>query len=109
MSVKKKSGIVISILGIVLLAGSFYIKSQVAEGQEKIARTEAQVSIGDELLSLSPKAKELSEGVTSSVRKKIGEGQSQVDFYTDLAKYLQIGGGVFLVLGIGLFFFKKNT
>lgn len=109
MKTKGKLGIGIAILGIALIAGSFYIKGQVEAGQQKISSTESQVNMGDKLLSLSPKAKELSKGLTGSIQQKISEGQAQVDYYTAVAKYLEIGGVILFIAGIGMVFFSKKS
>ena len=78
-------------------------------GQNKISTTESQVSMGDKLLSLSPKVKEYSEGVTEAIQKKIGEGKTQVEGYTIVYESLAILGSIFLIAGIWLSFFRKKV
>ncbi len=109
MKAKKKWGILMLIVGIILLSSSFYIKTQVEAGQEKVANVESQTNLGDELLSLTPATKEIGKGLTGSIKDKISEGKDQIEFYTAIAKWLEIGGVLLVVLGMSsIFLGKKN-
>ena len=108
MKTNQKLGMGILVVGVALIASSFYIKSQVEAGKTKIVSAEAQVSMEDKLLSLAPKAQELGKEITGSVQKKINEGQSQVDFYATVAKCLEIGGVIAFVVGASLVFFRNK-
>ncbi len=97
------------IIGALLIGSSFYIKSQVEAGQKKVTSAEKQTEIGEQLFSLNPATKELGEGLTGSVKEKISEGKEQIEFYTALAKWLEIGGILFAVLGVGLMLPGKKS
>lgn len=109
MKAKKKWGIVMFLLGVILLSSSFYIKSQVEAGQEKIANVESQTDLGDKLLSLTPATKEVGKGLTGSIKEKVKEGKEQIEFYTAVAKSLEIGGIILIVLGAGIMLLGKKN
>jgi hypothetical protein len=104
MKLRKMIGVGAMVLGLVCLGFSYYIKSSVEAGKEKIAHAEKQVGTGENLLSLSPAAKQLSKGLTDSAHEKIKAGKEQVNKYSMLARELQIGGFALLVIGGGMLF-----
>lgn len=108
MKTKKIFGIVLVILGVILLCGSFYIKSQVKAGQEKLSFAEETKDLGDKILSITPGTKEFGEHVTGSIQDKVREGKEQIAFYTTVANSLEIGGIISLILGIALFLICKK-
>lgn len=106
---RKKVLIILSIvIGAALLCGSFYIKSQVKAGQEKIGHTEESMSMGQKLFSFTPATKDIGDQLTSPIQKKIAEGKEQVEYYTKLANWLAIGGVVFILLGLGIMVSRKK-
>ncbi|MES2198615.1 MAG: hypothetical protein V4489_00395 [Chlamydiota bacterium] len=109
MKSKRKWGIVVLVLGIIFMLGSFYVKSQVEAGQKKITSAEKQTGWGEDILSLNPATKELGKGLTGSIQEKVSEGKEQVKFYTSVANWLEVGGIVFIILGFGLIFLGKKT
>lgn len=108
MRAQKILGIAILVAGIVLLGFSFYIKQQVAEGEEKISTAQRRVNQGNALFSLTPATKAIGERMTSSAQRKINEGVFEVGRYKDLAEWFQVGGIVFIILGAGIIFLDKK-
>ena len=105
---KKFFGMIVIIIGVLGLLGSWYIKNEVKKGEQKISATEQQMDMGDKLLSLSPQLQEGMQGVTGSIQDKVQDGKEEVVFYTDIAKWLEVGGILFLVLGVGVLFCGKK-
>jgi len=108
MLIKRIVGICLIVLGLGLIASSFYIKSRVASGREQIAEAESAVRKGKQLFSINPFTKELGKGITDSVEKKIQAGSTKADRYATIAMWFQIVGGVCIVVGAGLIFFRKR-
>lgn len=108
MKMKKKWGVIVLLLGVIFLAGSFYIKGQVEEGNQKVAKTEKQMDLGDKLFSITPETKEIGKGISGSVDKKLIEGKEQIAFYTSMADWLEIAGVVFIILGMSMILFGKK-
>ena len=104
----KIGSVVVIIVGVVLLFCSFYIKGQVKEGQEKISGIEKNVGIGDKLFSLSPASKEIGSEISKPIREKVAEGKDQIEFYSSLAKWLEIAGVILVVVGVFVILIKKK-
>jgi hypothetical protein len=105
---RKTFGIVMLVLGIVLVASSLYIKKEISEGQEKISSAQRRVNQSKSLFNLTPITKEVGKGITNSAQKKIDAGVEEVQYYTDLARWFQIGGIVLVVLGGGVALVAKK-
>ena len=100
MNVKRIIGIIVVIVGVVLLFVSANIKKQVAEGTLKVTKAEKSVSTANSLFSLSPTAKQLTQGSMKSAEKKIKAGKEDIAYYSKLADELQMGG--FILIGAGI-------
>jgi len=109
MRTKRLSGIIIIILGICLIGTSFYIKSKVRSGREKISRAEDTVSKGKKLFSLDPFAKEAGKTITDPIDKKLKEESAKADRYDTLATWFQVGGGICIVIGGVLIFISRKN
>lgn len=101
-------GIVVLAAGIGLLGFSFYIKQQVAQGEEQISTAQRRVNQGNTLFSLTPATKEIGNRMTSSAQRKINEGILEVGKYKDLAGWFQVGGIVCIILGAGILVLDKK-
>ncbi len=99
MNSKRTLGLLILICGIAMIVMAQYIKNRVEQGKEQISSAQKKVKQANSLFSLSPVTKEVGQGVTGSVQKKIDEGKEQVLHYMDFANWLQIGGIVLVILG----------
>lgn len=108
MNLKRSVAIFIFALGVGALAISYYIKNEVKQGEKKIAHAEKQVKKGDALLSLSPATKQLGKGFLGSAQEKIAQGKEDVAKYTSLAGWLQMGGILFILLGLGGLFIPQK-
>lgn len=102
MTGKRILGIVILIGAITMIYFSYYIKNRVNEGKAQVSDAQKNVDTADSLLSLSPATKGIGKGLTGSAQKKIDEGQLQINQYEGLANYLQIGGIILVVVGVGV-------
>jgi len=105
---KRILGIIIIVIGLSLIASSFYIKSRVKSGRKQISEAKGNVRRGKQLFSLNPITKEIGKGVTSSAERKIKAGSAKADNYDMLALWFQLGGGVFIIIGAGLIFFSRK-
>ena len=105
MTPKRILGLVMLIGAVAMMFASYYIKNRVAEGKEQITSAQQKVDQTNSLFSLNPISKEIGHGVTGSAQQQINEGKEQAGQYATLASWLQIGGIVAAVLGIGLIFF----
>ena len=108
MIAKRVSGVIILVLGVSLIASSFYIKSRVRSGREQISEAEDTVRQGKRLFSLNPITKEVGKHITGPAERKIKEGSAKADRYDTLALWFQIGGGVFIVIGSSLIFISRK-
>lgn len=98
---RKVWGVILIILGVILLSGSFYIKSQVKAGQKQVSQAESTTGFGDKILSLTPETKNLGDKLSSPIQDKVKEGKEQIAFYTNIANWLNILGIISIILGIG--------
>lgn len=110
MNLKRVFGFIVLIIGIVMLFVSNNIKEQVAAGTLKVKSAEKTVNQANTLFSLSPTAKQLTQGTMQGAQKKIAAGKEQIAYYTKLADELQLGG--FVLIGAGILIIilgRKNT
>jgi len=103
MNVKKILAVIIFVIGVVLLFVSSNIKKQVAEGTLKVTSAEKSVNQANSLFSLSPTARQLTQGTMKGAQKKIAAGKEQIAYYSKLADELQLGGFVLIAAGILIF------
>jgi hypothetical protein len=109
MNFKRVLGIIILIIGLVGLGFSYYITQQVNEGKIQVESAQSSVDKGNSLLSLNRVSKEVGQKVlTDPAQKKINEGQMTIAQYEKMASWLQIGGIIFIVLGLALIIFGRN-
>jgi hypothetical protein len=104
MKIKKTLSIIFIILGLGLMGMSMYINSQVEHGKGKVSRAQSQVDQGSSLFSISPATKGIGKELTGGAQKKIDAGKEQIAHYEQVAQVCQIGGIIFLIAGVGLFF-----
>jgi hypothetical protein len=102
MKIKIISSIVVVILGLGLLGFSYYVKDQVMKGEAQIAAAKEKVAKGKAMLSFNPITKEIGKGIEASASHKIREGQELADKYSILAKRLQLGGIIVIILGASI-------
>ncbi len=95
--VKKILGIIILVGALALLGTSRYIKIEIGEGKEKIAKAQKKIDQGDAILGLSPVTRNL--GVTGGAKKKIASAKDMVAYYERLADTLEICGFALLAVG----------
>ncbi len=104
----KKLGVVVFIIGVAMLLGSFYIKTQVLEGRKQISSAQKSVDQSKGLFSLSPYTKDVGGMIAGSAENKIKAGSAEADRYEKIAGGLQIGGGALIILGIVLLVIRKK-
>jgi len=104
MGTKRIVGIIIIILGLLLIGGSFYIKSQVASGREQISQAEEGVRKGKQLFSINPLTKEVGKEITDPIERKIQAGSAKADRYATIALWLQISGVACIIIGAWIIF-----
>jgi hypothetical protein len=105
---KKMIGILGLIGGIVLLIISFYIKHQIEEGKAQISSAQEKVDQGTGLFSVTPQTKAVGNVFTGAAQNKINEGKGQISHYEEVASWLQIGGIVLVILGVGVVFLGRK-
>ncbi len=108
MNVKRIIGIIVFVVGVVMLFVSANIKKQVSEGTLKVRSAEKSVGQANRLFSLSPAAKQLSQGSMRGAEKKIAAGKEQIAYYSKLADELQLGGFVLVAAGILIFVLGRH-
>jgi HAMP domain-containing protein len=108
MRIKTILGIIILITGIALLGVSFYIKNRVVEGQTQIAEAQDKVDTGKAIMSLNSVTREIGRGVAAAAQKKIEEAEAMATEYAKMAKQLQIGGIIVIVLGAAIILVGKR-
>jgi uncharacterized membrane protein len=109
MRAKRKWGMVMLIIGIIFVAGSFYIKEQVTAGEKQIAGVEQKTDMADKLFSVTPESEGVGDKLTSPIKDKVSEGKDQIVFYTAVASWLKIIGIIFIVFGVAVLFFGKKA
>ena len=100
---KQILGIILVIVGVVMLFVSNHIKNEVAAGRLQIIQGQRTVNQVNTLFSARPETQAVGKQVTGGAQRRIDEGQGQVDYYTNLANQLQMGGIVLIIVGAGLF------
>jgi hypothetical protein len=105
---KRNFGILSIILGILLIVGSFYIKSRVEEGRKQISQAESKISQGKQLFSLNPITKEVGKEMAASAEIKISDATQKANRYETIALLCQIGGVLFVIVGGGLIFLGRK-
>lgn len=108
MNLKKLIGIVMLIGGIIMIVTSIYIKNEVSSGRREISSSQRQVNQANDLFSLTPQTKEVGKVFTDSAQGQINKGTLKADLYAKRALWLQIGGIILIILGIGVFFVGKK-
>ena len=108
MNVRRGLGIAVAVCGVVLLFVSFYIRGQVAEGEEQISSAKQKVGTIDKLFSVTPETKQLGKGITDPAHKQIQEGEQQVSYYSQLSGKIQIGGIVLIIAGAVIIFYPTR-
>ncbi len=109
MRVKKIFSIIVFVIGILMLGGSYYIKNQVEQGKIQISSAEKSLSRGKSLFSLNPVTKQIGEGISRSADRKIDSANAEIQYYSNVAQGLLIGGIILMVLGAGMFFLGKRS
>lgn len=92
-------GVCLALAGAAALFFSGYIYEQVEQGRGQISDAQEKVDVGNNLLSLDPKAKKIGAPVTGSVQKQIDEGAMTADQYEQIAHLLQLGGIALVTVG----------
>ncbi len=106
MNLKKIIAIVVLIGGISLILISNYIKNRVATGRQEISGAQQQVNQRNQLFTVAPPAAQvIGRGFNNSAQSRINQGTQEADMYAQRAHWLQIGGIVLIILGIGIFIF----
>ncbi|MFI5344222.1 MAG: hypothetical protein ACHQUC_08385 [Chlamydiales bacterium] len=106
MNVKRIFSIIVILVGIAMVGGAYYIRDQVAQGKLEISSGERQINQTESLFSANPASKMVGDEVTKSGREKIAAGNQEISYYENMARNLQIGGFVLIVLGVAFFFFS---
>lgn len=75
MNHKRNSAVLCLIAGAGLLAASFYIHGQVAEGREQISSAQKKVDQSNSLFSVSPYTKGVGNALTGSAQKRLTPAQ----------------------------------
>ena len=102
MNIKKVISFFVIVVGIAMLGGAYYIKGQVNQGKIRIAAGEQRLNQADAIFSL-PGASVLGDHIKEGGKRKITAGNRDIAYYTKMANYLQIGGIVFISLGLVFF------
>lgn len=105
---KRITGIVILVVGVVAFGLSMYIDKQTGEGRTRIEKGEKQVRQLERVTSVTPPTAVVGRVATSSAKQKIAKGRQDVAWYDSVSGWLKVGGGVFIVAGlIALIFSRK--
>ena len=109
MNRKRVIAVVMFLAGVAMVGGSFYIKSQVAQGKLQVASAEKKVDQGKTLFSLNPVSKEIGGQMAKSADRKIDHAKQEISDYASLAQNLLVGGIVLLIVGAGFFIFLRRS
>jgi hypothetical protein len=105
---KKIIAALVAASGIGLLLVGNFIMGEVEIGRQKIARAESKVGGAQRLFSMNPVSEKVGQGMMGGVRKKLRDASAEADYYAHLARALQVGGGVLIAVGVGLFFWRRK-
>ena len=118
MIAKKILGVLIVLIGIAMLGGSYYIQNQVNEGKIQVASAQSKVDTGKALFSNIPVAKDvgvvgeigkgIGKGLASSAQSKIDAGSEQIRHYEKMAFGLKMGGIALIIVGIAVVFIGRK-
>ena len=101
--------LVVCAVGVVSLGASYYLQQQIAAGTLKVARAEKMVGQGKSLFSVNPVSKEVGKGLFGSADRKISAGKEDIAYYTKVARVLQVGGIILIVVGLGGIFVTRRN
>ena len=110
---KKKQivGLLLVVIGVGILSLSYYIHTQVKDGKMQVGSGQKKVDSVNRVFSVAPASKPVGNMLTGSAQTQINEGKGKIAQYEQFAYLLQIGGGIAIILGVGLWLFglfKKN-
>lgn len=101
MRLKWIAGLIVLIIGVILMLTASHIREKVREGRGEIRSAQKKVDTASSLMSQQPVAKEVGKGITGPMQGKINEGSREADYYENVAMWLNIGGIVLIIVGIG--------
>lgn len=105
LSWKRVLGLLSIIVGVALIVFVIYGKGQIRAAKGEISSAKKKVEQGNQLFSLNPISKQIGQGMSSGIQKKIAAGERTVEQYEMIFMWCQIGGIVLIVLGAGLILF----
>lgn len=108
MNAGKVLAILIALAGIVSIGTSRYIMTQVEQGKLEIASGQSKVDSANSLFSLNPLTEKYGKTFTESGQNRINQGKLDVERYSEMARWLKIGGIVLLVVGLGVFLISRK-
>ncbi len=107
MRSKRVIGIVVGVVGIAMIFTAHCIRQQTDEGSVKVTRAQQKMDAANEALAKDKNAKQ-SRGATSSIQRNINEAKVQIQEYGSLATWLQVGGIIFVLGGVGTLFLTRK-
>lgn len=96
---KKIIAIIIIVVGLAALGGSFYVKRQVAQGRQQISEGQSKVDTGQGLLKSNPFTNEAGKILSAPAQSKIDAGTREADSWAQYAQWLKWGGIALIVIG----------
>jgi hypothetical protein len=105
---KKKHGIILVVIGIVLIAASMYINTQVLHGREQIASAQSKKDTGEKFMGMGGSTtKEVGKIGGAMMQGKIDEGSAKAAKFAKIAMALK-GIGIIAVIAGGVIIFVKR-
>lgn len=108
MSPIKWISLVCILLGLGMFGTSQYIQKEIDDGKIQISDAEKKLDQTNKLFSLSPATEDIGQGISRAGKKKIASAESEIAYYQSMANYLKVGGFIFTVVGLGLFFVRRK-
>jgi hypothetical protein len=99
---KRLLGLFFLIAGVSAILFATYINQQVAAGKIQLSDAQEGVDLGTKVFSYNKTTNDLSKPLSSPVQNKIDAGQMSVKQYEFISQALEIGGSLFIVVGITL-------
>lgn len=103
MKITKGLAITAIVVGFVLVGLSYYIQSEVNQGRLQVESAERSLKRGQSLFSLTPATNQIGQEVQRSADRKIGEANSEINYYAAMAELMLLIGYALIILGVAVF------
>ena len=104
MKLKKITGPILTILGIILFIFGSIISGKVKEGEKQIHKAKEGIHLLKDVTKISPYTRKAEKVTTQPLEGKVKEGEQKAATFKLLSIWFRIGGIILFVSGLTCFF-----